>query len=103
MSAQRPARAARRRCLHLPATVELTPLCPTALHLLQWEPIPVELPPLNLTEDEISVGQYGLGVVAPALAAAGPLAEEMQALFTWSTVGIRLDRPNNLEHSLNEL
>lgn len=63
----------------------------------------MELPAIHLTEEQISVGRYGLGAIAPALAAAGPLAEELQALFTWSTVTPRLDRPNNLEHSMNEL
>lgn len=63
----------------------------------------MELPPHNLTAEQVRVAQYGLTVVAPHLAAAGRLPAEMAAFFAWSTTMPRLDRPNQWEHSMNEL
>lgn len=101
------AAAARRCCWQAPLLNQpsLTPsfLTPSPI-LMQREPIPVELPVLTLTEGQIKVGQYGLTVVAPRLAAAGgPLAEELKAFFTWSTTSIMLNRPNRLQHSGNQM
>ena len=75
---------------------------PTAAAIDPSEPIPVRLPALELTPEQVKVTRYGLGAVAPELWNGEALLAEREQFYDWMTADIQLDRASGVEMSKNE-
>lgn len=64
--------------------------------------MPHVLPNLPLTSNQIWVGQYGLGAVAPALLDSPPLKQDMKELLAYLQADFVLNRPPGVRLSTNE-
>ena len=59
----------------------------------------MELPPHNLTNEQLNAKRFGLNAVAPTLCQ--QLAPVLSSLKAWLTADVRLDRAPGIEHSGN--